>query len=335
MVQPAGLGPIFPGHVVVLIVSVTDDLHALCIRRALRSRGVPCVLFECDQMSAGNTVELDLGPDGSCRSARVAMTRDGVEVDVAAINVIWWRRVRADQQLPAARPTAHQIALVNNDCRGSLEGLLRTAFRGKWVSDPAATDLASNKIKQLAVAASCGFRIPETLVTQSADAVRSFSDRLAGRVIVKPVVGAAGPLLFTQFVSDVDQLDPASFAVCPAVYQEYIPGTSHIRLNCFGDRSYGALIETNALDWRPNLNVPISEWSVPESLHRRVRAVLDQLGLEMGIIDLKLTPAGEIVWLEVNPQGQFLFLEGTAGMPLSSHFADFLMAFVGEHRVRR
>jgi hypothetical protein len=39
-----------------------------------------------------------------------------------------------------------------------------------------------------------------------------------------------------------------------------------------------------------------------------VRRVLDCLGLEMGNIDLKESPSGEIVWLEVNPQGQFLFL---------------------------
>jgi hypothetical protein len=39
-----------------------------------------------------------------------------------------------------------------------------------------------------------------------------------------------------------------------------------------------------------------------------------------------LTPAGELVWLEVNPQGQFLFLQGITGMPLAEHFADFLIA---------
>ncbi|MFE6052518.1 hypothetical protein ACFQ6N_17330 [Kitasatospora sp. NPDC056446] len=43
-------------------------------------------------------------------------------------------------------------------------------------------------------------------------------------------------------------------------------------------------------------------------------------------MDLKLTPEGQPVWLEVNPQGQFLFLEPLTGMPLTEHFADFLLA---------
>jgi hypothetical protein len=116
--------------------------------------------------------------------------------------------------------------------------------------------------------------------------------------------------------------------VCPAVYQEYIPGTRHIRLNCFGDRSFAASIETSELDWRPNLNVPITSWPVPSSSHKQVRAVLDRLGLEMGIVDIKETPEGEFVWLEVNPQGQFLFLQPLADMPLDEHFADYLLSLL-------
>jgi glutathione synthase/RimK-type ligase-like ATP-grasp enzyme len=173
-----------------------------------------------------------------------------------------------------------------------------------------------------------GFRIPETLVSQSSTEVGAFCKRHDGRVIVKPVVGAAGPILLTQLLGDVSRFDQHSFEVSPAIYQEYIPGRQHVRLNCFGDRSFAALIETDELDWRPNLNVPIHSWPVPNWLHSKVRSTLDALDLRIGIIDLKLMPTGEIVWLEVNPQGQFLFLEGIAGMPLSGHFADYLLSMV-------
>jgi len=36
-----------------------------------------------------------------------------------------------------------------------------------------------------------------------------------------------------------------------------------------------------------------------------------------------LTPTVEFVWLEVNPQGQFLFQEGLTGEPLTEHFAEY------------
>jgi hypothetical protein len=105
--------------------------------------------------------------------------------------------------------------------------------------------------------------VPRTLVTQSRDEVVSFV-REVGRVIVKPVVGASGPLMFTRFLDDPESSPEPSFAVCPAIYQEYIPDSHHIRLNCFGENMYAPLIETDDLDWRPNLNVPISGWTVPQ-----------------------------------------------------------------------
>jgi len=198
----------------------------------------------------------------------------------------------------------------------------------KWLSDPVATDKASNKIYQLSVAKQCGFRIPQTLVSQSKEEVEAFIEKLNGNVIVKPVVGTAGPLMYTERVGDISRFDPLSFKIAPAVYQEYIEGTQHIRLNCFGDNSYAAIIESTDLDWRPNLNVPVYAWPVPEGVHKKVRDVLDALGLDMGIIDIKITSTGELVWLEVNPQGQFLFLEPLTKMPLTSIFADYLLSFI-------
>ncbi|MGY3676901.1 hypothetical protein [Streptomyces sp. TE33382] len=114
--------------------------------------------------------------------------------------------------------------------------------------------------------------------------------------------------------------------MCPAVYQEYVPGRRHVGFNCFGEGRCAALIETDSPDRRPDRNVPISKWEVPEPPARRVTAVLRRLGLCMGIIDIKLTPEGEPVWLEVNPQGQFLFLEPLRGEPLADRFLDFLIS---------
>jgi hypothetical protein len=255
-------------------------------------------------------------------------------VNVEEADVIWWRRVRVDQEL-TGYDDDRQRSLINNDCRGALAGTLGSCFTGRWVSSPDATDRASDKLYQLAVASSAGMRVPQTLVSQSADEVTDFAERLRGQVIVKPVVGVAGPLMFTQFLGDPRRLDPGSYRACPAVYQEYIPGTEHIRLNCFGDDSFAALIATSDLDWRPNLNVPIRSWMVPPALHEQVRAVLDRLGLEMGVVDLKRTPEGDFVWLEVNPQGQLLFLQPLTGVAYDAIFADYLLTLCKTSRASR
>ena len=84
------------------------------------------------------------------------------------------------------------------------------------------------------------------------------------------------------------------------------------------------MIESEQLDWRTNYNVPMRPWSVPEELQYRIQRVLGILGLKMGIMDLKLDTTGEPVFLEVNSQGQFLFIEGLSGLELTSRFVEFL-----------
>ncbi|MEN6440250.1 MAG: hypothetical protein ABFD97_16875, partial [Syntrophobacter sp.] len=49
------------------------------------------------------------------------------------------------------------------------------------------------------------------------------------------------------------------------------------------------------------------------------------LGLRFGALDLRLTPDGEYVFLEVNPGGQFLFCEIHAGHPITRALAEALL----------
>ena len=50
----------------------------------------------------------------------------------------------------------------------------------------------------------------------------------------------------------------------------------------------------------------------------------------MGVVDLKLNEVGVPVWLEINPQGQFLFSEALSGVDLTQQLASFLAHEVRE-----
>jgi hypothetical protein len=314
---------------VILTVSVREDLHALAVQHAVRKRGEhEFHIVECDTIGGRQVLSWRSHSSGS---AATLLTSEGVRIAPEEAAVLWWRRARADQEITERSDSNQESSLVNNDCRGALGGILAATFHGQWISPPEATDRAADKVYQLAEARNAGFRVPRTLISQSRDEVIAFV-RQVGRAIVKPVVGARGPSLWTRWMDAPEAIPASSFEVCPAAYQEYIEGCRHVRLNCFGDRMYAAVIETDALDWRPDLRVPISPWPVPADLGQRVDTVLRRLGLRMGVVDLKLTPEGEPVWLEVNPQGQFLFLEPLTGEPLTEHFADFMLSAAGRPR---
>ena len=305
------------------IVTFAQDLHALAIQRSIRQLGgCACHIFESDKIAQRDSIALRITGDNCVGTA---ITSEGLTLDLSDLGALWLRRPQAVQTISRSFEDNVATALVDNDCNGALKGLLVSSFRGKWISAFDALIRASDKISQLRPAAQAGFRIPDTLVSQSQSEVSAFATlHQATGIIVKTVVGASGPFLLTRKMPDASSFEEEAYEAAPAIYQELIPGARHIRLLCFGEECLAASIDSGELDWRPNLHVPVHPWLVSAEVRSMVRTTLDLLGLEMGVVDLKETPSGELVWLEVNPQGQFLFLEPLAKMKVQEPFAQYL-----------
>ena len=303
------------------IVSVEGDMHALAVEHTLRkSKRADVYLLNTDRLWNTTAASWALPH----QSALITSVR-GEQVPVDELDAIWWRRIAAKQRFDEGPADPAHVDLINNDWLAFFKGLLLTSHRGMWVSHPHATERASVKLWQLQKAAECGFRIPRTLASNDPTMVRSFLTELHGAAIVKPIMGTRLRSLFTQVV-DVTSLDDECVQVVPSLYQEFIAGDTHLRLNVFGRSVHATSIRTNAVDWRPNLNVPVSKYCLDAALEDLVLRTLRSMDLEMGIVDIKLLPCGEPVWLEVNPQGQFLFLENLSRQDLLHHFTDYLIA---------
>jgi glutathione synthase/RimK-type ligase-like ATP-grasp enzyme len=138
-------------------------------------------------------------------------------------------------------------------------------------------------------------------------------------------VGVQSSILFTSRLVKPKSYEEEQYARCPAVYQELVPGRRHMRLICFGEQALAAMIETDDLDWRANLHVPITPCPVPKEIQEKAVILRGEFGLEMGVFDLKERSDGEWNWLEVNPQGRFLFLQPLTGLSLAERFFDFFL----------
>lgn len=253
-------------------------------------------------------------------------TDDGGSVDVSSLDVVWWRRVNALPQIPPGVTDSAHRQLITNDCRTALLGVLLDQFTGRWVSNPFATQWAENKLVQLRVAEACGLRVPRTLVSQDPAEIRRFCKELDNQVVVKAVRGTYFRPPLTVMLDGRLLDEDEAMALSPAIYQEYVPGRHHLRVHLLGAEVYAADLESGALDWRPDMNIPVRPVQLPDDITARLHLVLERLGVAMGVIDLKVADDGEPVWLELNAQGQFLFIEGLTGLPLISAMADFLVS---------
>jgi glutathione synthase/RimK-type ligase-like ATP-grasp enzyme len=118
---------------------------------------------------------------------------------------------------------------------------------------------------------------------------------------------------------------------CPAIYQHLVPRLSDLRITVVGRHVFGALIFMDAsadvVDWRaaPVGSLRYEGYDVPESQARLCQQLLRTLGLTYGAFDFIVTPSGEHVFLEVNPSGQWAWIEQATAQPISAAIVRTLL----------
>ena len=302
------------------IVTLEGDIHAYLVQDAMdRKYGIDVAIVAADRIPAAGGLTWH---DEKTEPVTLP-TEDGATVEVDKLRLIWWRRCRGLPEVPDTVRDPRMRELVVKDCLSALRGTLLAAFTGTWLSDPYATERAQNKLLQLRVARSVGLTVPRTLVSSDPDRIREFVRGQGGTVVAKTLTGLFGTALEAGRVRLDSLTDDDELRLAPTIYQEEIAGEDHLRVMLFGEHLHAARICSAQLDWRLANDMRIEPTDLDGHLQQALRQVVTRLGLRMGIFDLKITPDGNPVFLEINPQGQFLFVEGMSDMPLTDAFADF------------
>lgn len=313
----------------VLLLSHSQDAHVPPVREALSRRGVDGVFLATDTFWSHVNIDFAADGDGIVEELRVG-TRvlRGDEV-----SSIWYRR----PQIPVVAPW-----LAETDARHFAEAESAAALHGTlrglgaiWLSHPEAIRGASFKLPQLAVAQEVGFDIPRTCVSADPEVVRSFVRRIGGEVIVKLVSPGPPPLasnegynVFASLLNLGDLDDDRQIAACPAIYQEPVAKSFELRVTVVGDDVFACAIDSQAtplacIDWRRESSENIAHRShrLPPHVEDRCRDLNRRYGLEFSAIDLIVTPEGRTVFLELNPNGQWLWIEEATGLPIADAIA--------------
>jgi glutathione synthase/RimK-type ligase-like ATP-grasp enzyme len=86
--------------------------------------------------------------------------------------------------------------------------------------------------------------------------------------------------------------------------------------------------ESTRTDWRAGTpdggDVEHEVFELPERVQAALHRMMRSFGLNFASIDMIVTPEGEFVFLDLNPNGQWLWLEEELGLPLVAGMADLL-----------
>lgn len=311
----------------VLVVTNRYDEHASHLIRVLNERSVPVFRLNTEDLPREIVVEW--------RGTQWEIRYHGRTLTPDRVRSCWYRRP-SDAVVHDEITDSGVQTFVRDESHYVLQGLYRCLRNIVWVSHPDALHAAQYKLHQLVLARELGFQTPETLVTNDPEAFRTFWKEQQGHVIVK--IAGRGPAtiplntaIFTSMVGKdaLEHADTVRFA--PHLFQQYVKKQYEARVTIIGNKVFAVRIdsqesERTQIDWRHYdlEHTPHTAITLPIEVEARCREMVRRYGLNYGAIDLIFTPKGDWYFLEINPNGQWLWLKEITGLPMTEALVELL-----------
>ncbi len=316
----------------ILVITREGDRHGWHMVELLRSRGKRVIPFDFATFPV--STEISFTP--ICSTISVG----GVRFDTSELTAVLYRR-EAVPQPPSCIHDQDIREYIIQESKSFLDSL-SDMTNCRWVSHPDTILVANRKPLQLQHASALGFTIPRTLITNSPGEAANFIRNLPGAVAVKSLTGPGITVgqgveeksyaLYTRGQSVREIIGKIGrVRNCPTVLQEYIEKAFELRITVVGQQTYACAIHSQASphtkeDWRRYdlEHTPHRSYELPTDMRSRCVQLVHGFGLQFGCIDMIVTPDGSYVFLELNPNGQWLWIEQLTGLPISEALANLL-----------
>lgn len=254
------------------------------------------------------------------------------------IRVAWYLRV--DRKTRTRDINDMQQRFVWNESICGIHALL-SVLHCPWINTIEKQDaLTSNKLRQQQLANVAGLTSPETLLSNSHARISAFAGKHNGlllKTIGNTFFDTAGDLVLYSEYFTHDEITQSSTAIraCPVYAQRYIPKEYEYRVMYIGGEILACRIDSQAsaktaIDWRHYDFSKVSHIAseLPSAVAYKIRAFMNLADLRYGALDLIETPHGEFIFLEVNPSGQWHWIEMLSQLPIAESVGKMLEAYM-------
>lgn len=305
---------------VVLVLTHWFDPTADLVIDVLNDRGVPVV--RCDPGAFPTEVRLSATLGGGHWTGGLHVR--GRSIALEDIGCAYYRRPTTFRFL--AGMSGPELDWAMREARAGFGGVISALPR--WLNHPRDIAYAEHKPVQLAAAAACGLAVPSTLITNNARSAATFMGANP-EVIYKPLSStmiaeeAVTKVIYTEVLSL--PADLTGVHLTAHLFQEKIEGGGEVRLAVVDDQCFAALIHPDGVDWRRDqTDLTFTPVATPPDVQEAMSRLMKVLNLRYGAADFIVTPDGDWVFLEVNPNGQFAFVDDHTTQEITAAIADAL-----------
>lgn len=262
-------------------------------------------------------------------------------IDMDDISVVWNRRPHKPEINSIKDQTAKEWAEEESH---QLLKCLWLLMEDKFWINPIENNekVQFNKPYQMLVAHKVGLLTPQSILTNIPNDAIEFSDDVKGHMALKVIKSVAVRyskktlLLHTKKISrkDLNERALEGIKYSPVFLQKYIAKKTELRITVVAEKVFACEIDSQICketeeDWRKHIflkeEIPHRIYDLPLDIKNKCVNLVKEFGLYFGAIDIILTPDNEYVFLEINPNGQWAWIEQLTGLPISSAIADFLV----------
>lgn len=256
----------------------------------------------------------------------VSLNYRGVEILPSQVSGIWYRKPKP-MRFSSTMDDAEEAHYLR-EWRGALEGFLAHIPFSKWINHPSRNMEASYKPEQLSRAFDYGLNIPDYVISTNKDELLRFCQAY-DRCIIKPVRDGLirrdekSTLIYTNNIDPVT-IQSAEIYSCPTLIQERVLKDKDVRITWL-DGKYKALSLTRTEDAEQILDIRKDNMAkvsyelinLPDEVVEKLKRIISHYELRFAAIDMAIDIHGKWYFFEVNPNGQWAWMEIEGHMSFS------------------
>lgn len=315
-----------------LILTSSGDATADYLCRRLDAEHVRYSRFDTDRPPT--SVRLDVSPSA------IRLTLPDAVIEPSDCRAVIFRRPKPFA--PVDSGDAFQLKHAADEWAEAIEGLLSHIPLERWINHPIRNYAASHKIHQLAMATKHGLTVPSWIVTTDPSAARRFLDECGWSAVAKPLSSGyierdsedRDTVIYTSLVTREHDTILDRIVACPVLFQRRVNKRADVRLVYLDGRAIAVALNatdgtgSQRLDIRRDemRDVAYSRISVPKETAEGISGLMVTYGLRFGALDFAIDADGRWVFLEINPNGQWAWLDQVGACDAAQLFVEALSA---------
>ncbi|MCZ8091203.1 MvdC/MvdD family ATP grasp protein [Flavobacterium sp.] len=309
----------------ILFITNQDDISVDYLISKLKLKTKSYLRIDSEDI---NVIDFNINPNGE-----FILIKDNKKYNLKKVSSVVFKRTPIKFNFDLKDSNQNYL---NNERKHFYEGLYLCLKDAKWINPMFSTHIAERKLFQLFEAKKIGLKTPVSILTNNPITADNFLKNNK-KSIIKPISNGLQVLenkFYSIYTSEIpndffDDYDKNILFETPVLLQERIENENDIRVVIINDKVFSVEITKNdksEVDWRkPEIKKSYRQITLPQELSNKLIMLNKSLNLVYSAIDLIKRPDGKFVFLEINPVGEWVWLESELNLNISETIINELL----------